>query len=112
MQKKKASSKTPRRPSQPQTIVKTRPLVTLAVPQGVGELLQRAADELGLLPQVGRQETVGVGNGGEGGLQGVLEGLGRARRRGVGVLDTGQLEKTLDGGRGDQGGTAGSRDEL
>lgn len=52
------------------------PLVTLLRAQSVGELLQRAPDELGLLPQVGRQESVGVRDGGEGGLQGVLEGLG------------------------------------
>jgi hypothetical protein len=51
-------------------------LVSLAFPQGVGELLQGASDQLRLLPQVGSQEAVGVGNGGEGSLEGVLEGLG------------------------------------
>lgn len=66
--------------------------ITLAVPEGVGKLLQRRPDELGLLPEVGGEEAVGVGDGGEGGLEGVLEGLGRAGRRGVGVLDTGKLE--------------------
>jgi hypothetical protein len=66
--------------------------VPLAVPKGIGELFQRAADQLCLLPQIGRQETVGVGNSGKGSLEGVLEGLGRAGRRGVGVLDTGKLE--------------------
>ncbi len=86
--------------------------VPLAVPQGIGILLQRAPDELGLLPQVGCEEAVGVGDGGEGGLEGVLEGLGRAGRRGVGVLDTGKLEKTLHSGRSDERGTAGSRDKL
>ena len=86
--------------------------VPLAVPKGVGILLQRAPDELGLLPQVGCEEAVGVGDGSEGGLEGVLEGLGRAGRRGVGVLDTGELQETLDGGRSDEGGTAGSRDKL
>lgn len=51
-------------------------LVSLAVPQGIGELLQGRSDQLRLLPQVGGQEAVGVGDGGEGGLEGVLEGLG------------------------------------
>ena len=86
--------------------------VPLAVPEGVGKLLERAPDELGLLPQVGREEAVCVGDGREGGLEGVLEGLGGAGRRGVGVLDTSELEETLDGGRGDDRGTAGSRDKL
>lgn len=53
-------------------------LVALLGAQSVGKLLQRAPDELGLLPQVGGQEAVGVGDGGESGLEGVLEGLGRA----------------------------------
>lgn len=53
-------------------------LVSLAFAQGIGELLQRASDQLRLLPQVGGQEAVGVGHGGEGGLEGVLEGLGGA----------------------------------
>lgn len=108
---KKARSKTPRRPSEN---LNHRPkhLVTLAVPEGVGKLLQRAPDELGLLPQVGGKETVCVGNGRESGLQGVLEGLGRAGRRCVGILDTSKLEETLDSGRGNQGGTTGSRDKL
>ena len=86
--------------------------VPLAVPEGVGKLLERAPDELGLLPQVGCEEAVGVGDGREGGLEGVLEGLGRAGRRRVGVLDTGELEETLDGGRSDDRGTAGSREKL
>lgn len=73
-------------------------LVALFGAQGVGELLQRAPDELSFLPQVGRQESVGVRDGGKGGLQGVLEGLGGAGRGGVGVLDTGKLEETLDSG--------------
>ena len=67
------------------------PLVSLALPQGVRVLVQRAPDELRLGPQVGCQETVGVGDGGEGGLEGVLEGLGRAGRGRVGILDTGEL---------------------
>ena len=66
-------------------------LVPLTLPQGVRVLVQRAPDELRLGPQVGRQETVRVGDGGEGGLEGVLEGLGRAGGGRVGILDTGEL---------------------
>lgn len=78
-------------PSLPRPLLAFPFLVPLTLPQGVGVLVQRAPDELRLLPQVGRQEAVGVGDGGEGGLQGVLEGLGRTGRGRVGVLDTGEL---------------------
>jgi hypothetical protein len=87
-------------------------LVSLAVPQGVGVLVQGTPDELGLLPQVGGEEAVGVGDGHKGSLEGVLEGLGGASGRGVGVLDTGELEESLDGRGGDEASTAGSGDEL
>ena len=87
-------------------------LVLLALAQDITELLQRAADELSLLPQVGGKEAVGVDDGDEGGLEGVLEGLGGAGRGGVGVLDTSELEETLDGGGSDKAGTAGGGDEL
>jgi hypothetical protein len=87
-------------------------LVLLALAEDITELLQRAADELSLLPEVGGEEAVGVDNGNEGGLEGVLEGLGGTGRGGVGILDTGELEQTLDGGGGDKAGTAGSGNEL
>jgi len=87
-------------------------LVALALAESVGELLQGAPDELGLGPQVGSEEAIGVGDGGEGGLEGVLKGLGGTSRRGVGVLDTGELQEALDGGRGDNLGTAGSGNEA
>ena len=87
-------------------------LVLLALAQNVTELLQRAADELSLLPKVGGEEAVGVDDGKEGSLEGVLEGLGGAGRAGVGVLDTGELEQTLDGGGGNETGTTGSGDKL
>lgn len=82
------------------------------LPEGVGVLVQGTPDELGLLPEVGREEAVGAGHGAEGGLEGVLERLGRAGGRGVGVLDTGELEEALDGGGGDEASTAGGGDEL
>jgi hypothetical protein len=87
-------------------------LVLLALAQDITELLQRAADELSLLPEVGGEEAVGVDDSDEGGLEGVLEGLGGAGRGGVGVLDTGELEQTLDGGGGNKAGTAGGGNEL
>lgn len=87
-------------------------LVPLALAEDVAVLLQRAPLELGLLPQVGGKESVCVGDGHEGGLEGVLEGLGGAGRGGVDVLDTGELQETLDGGRGDEAGTTGGGDET
>jgi hypothetical protein len=56
----------------------TRHLVPLALAQHVAVLLQWAADELGLLPEVGCEEAVAVGDGDEGGLERVLERLRRA----------------------------------
>ena len=88
------------------------PLVSLALPQGVSKLLQRASDELGLLPQLGCQEAVGVGDSSEGSLQGVLQGLGGSGRGGVSVLNTRKLEETLDGGRSNERGTTGGRNKL
>ena len=87
-------------------------LVLLALAEDITELLQRAADELSLLPEVGGEEAVGVDDGNEGGLEGVLEGLGGTGRGGVGILDTSKLEKTLDSGGGNETGTAGSGDQL
>lgn len=87
-------------------------LVSLAFSQHITILLQRTSDELGLLPQVGGQESVGVADGHEGRLEGVLEGLGASRRRGVGVLHTGQLQQSLDGGRGDEAGSSGRGDQT
>lgn len=80
--------------------------------ESVGELLKRALDELGLLPQVGGEETVGVGDGNEGGLEGVLKGLGGTSRGSVGILNTSELEETLDSGGGNEASTAGSGNET
>lgn len=52
-------------------------LVSLAFPQAIRKLLQRTSDELGLLPQVGGKEAIGVGDGDEASLEGVLKSLGR-----------------------------------
>ena len=72
-------------------------LVSLTSSKNITELLQRTPDEFGLLPQVGSQITVCVANSDEGSLEGVLEGLRGAGRGCVDVIDTGKLEKTLDG---------------
>lgn len=80
--------------------------------QNITELLQRAADELSLLPEVGCEETVGVADGNEGGLESVLEGLGGTGRGGVCVLNTGELEETLNSRRGNETGTTGGGNKL
>ena len=103
----RVSSKT----SHPHALLSS-PLVPLAVAQGVGKLLQGTPQQLGLLPQVGGQEAVGVGDGDEDGLEGVREGLGGAGGRRVGVLDTSELEEALDGGGGNEASTTGGRDQL
>jgi hypothetical protein len=87
-------------------------LVLLTLPQDVAVLLQRAADQLSLLPQVGCEETVGVSDGDESGLEGVLESLGGTGGGSVGVLDTSELEESLDGRGGNEAGTTGGGDEL
>ncbi|KAI6764817.1 hypothetical protein HG531_012704 [Fusarium graminearum] len=76
--------------------------ISLALAQSIGELVQGTSDELGLLPEVGGEETVGVGDGNESSLEGVLEGLGGTGRGCVGVLDTGELEESLDSGGGNE----------
>jgi len=87
------------------------PLVPLLPSEVIRKLLQRAADKLGLLPQVGGQEGVGVRDGREGSLQRVFEGLGGTRGLSVGVLDTSKLHETLDGGGSDKASATRGRDQ-
>lgn len=87
-------------------------LVSLSFPQHITEFLQWAPVELRLLPQIGRQEAIRVAYSHEGSLQRVLECLCRAGRGGVDILDTCELQETLDGWGSDEAGTAGCRDEL
>lgn len=94
-----------------QIIIKKR-LILLPFSQHITKLIQGTPDELRLLPQVRGEEAVGVGDGDEGGFEGVFEGLGGAGGGGVDVLDTSELEEALDGGGGDEAGTAGSGDQL
>jgi len=70
--------------------------------QVVAELLVGRLDENGLLPQVGSQVGVGLGNSSVGSLGEVSKGSGRATGRGVAIFDTGHLQQLLgDGGRDD-----------
>jgi hypothetical protein len=87
-------------------------LVTLSSPKSIREFLQRTSDKLGLLPQVGGQVSVCVADSDEGGLEGVLESFGRTGGGSVDVVDTSELEETLDGGGGDEAGTTRSRNKL
>jgi hypothetical protein len=87
-------------------------LVLLALTEDVAVLLERRPCESGLAPQVGGKESVCVGNSDEGGLQCVLKGLGGTGGGSVSVLDTSQLQETLDSGRGNETGTAGSGNET
>ena len=56
--------------------------------QEVGVLLVGRLGEHGLLPEVGGQEAVGLGDGGVGGLGKVAKGSGGTSGRGVAILDT------------------------
>lgn len=87
-------------------------LVLLALAEDITELLEGRTSELVLDPKVGGEESVGVDDGNEGGLEGVLKGLGGTGRGCVGVIDTSELKQTLDGGRGNKASTTGSRNEL
>lgn len=87
-------------------------LISLSFSQHVTEFLQRASNQLRLLPQVRCQESVSIANGDECSLECVFERLGRSGGRSISVFDAGKLEKTLDGWGGDEAGTSGCRDEL
>lgn len=69
------------------------------------------ADQVGLLPQIGGQEAVGLGEGVEGGAGEVLDGLGLAGGRGEHVLHSGETENLLGDGRSDDAGSSGGGDE-
>mmetsp|Transcript_18641 Transcript_18641/g.52411 ORF Transcript_18641/g.52411 Transcript_18641/m.52411 type:complete len:255 (-) Transcript_18641:257-1021(-) len=63
--------------------------------QEVGEFLQWRLGVLGLAPQVRGQETIGLGQSKEGGLDEVAQGLAGAGRGGVAVLNTSHLQHLL-----------------
>lgn len=87
-------------------------LKPLPFPEHVTVFLQRTPVQLRLLPQIRRQEAVAVADGDEGRFERVFERLGGAGRRRVRVLHAGELQETLDGGGGNEAGTAGGGDEL
>merc|ERR1719460_1173185 len=80
--------------------------------QIVGMLLEGSLGELGLAPQVGREETVRVGDGVEGGARKVAFGLGVALRGRVAVLDARHLQNLLRRWRGHNAGTPRRRHEA
>jgi len=87
-------------------------LVSLARSENITKLLQRTSDELGLLPQVRCEVSICVSDGDEGGLEGVLKGLGGTGGGSVDIVNTSELEKTLDGRGGNETSTARSWNKL
>lgn len=85
--------------------------LVLALTESVSELLKRRALELLVGPEIWGEVTVGVANSDEGGLEGVLKGLGGTGGGGVDILNTSKLEETLDGWGGDETSTAWSWDK-
>ncbi len=87
-------------------------LVPLPLPKHIPKLLKWAPVQLRILPQIRRQEPICVAHRDECSFQRVLQRLCRARGGCVYVLDAGELEEALDGGRGDETGAAGGGNEL
>jgi hypothetical protein len=71
------------------------------------ELVVRGLTGLDDLPQVGAQELVGLGDGGQGSLQEVSLSRSGSGGLGVTVLDSGHLEESLRSGGGDDVGSSG-----
>jgi len=65
-----------------------------------------------LLPQIGGQVGVRLGDGSIGGLGEVAEGSSGATGRGVAILNTGHGQQLLGHGGRDDAGTTGGRDEA
>ena len=76
--------------------------VSLRLPQCIRILLQRASDQLGLLPQIRRQEPVAIPHRSESRLERVLQRLRAPGAARVRILHAGQLEQSLHGRRGHQ----------
>jgi hypothetical protein len=68
--------------------------------------LEGLRGELVLLPEIGGEVTIGVGNGTESGLDEVTHGLGLTGGRRVDIADTGELQELLGSQGSDETGTA------
>lgn len=71
-----------------------------------------AAHEVGLLPEIGGEESVGLGESVEGGSGEVLYGLGLATGAGEHITDTSELEDLFGGGGTDDSSSTGSGDQT
>jgi len=80
--------------------------------QEVGKLLVGGRGELGLGPQIGGEERVGLGQSVEGGLDEVSKSLGTSGGRGEAIVDSGVVQDLLGDLSGDNTGTTGSGDET
>lgn len=69
-------------------------------------------DVFGSGPEIGAQESVGVANGLETGLDEILGGTGATLGAGVHIIDTSELQDLLGAGSGDDTGTTGSGGQL
>mmetsp|Transcript_4919 Transcript_4919/g.8521 ORF Transcript_4919/g.8521 Transcript_4919/m.8521 type:complete len:296 (-) Transcript_4919:62-949(-) len=78
----------------------------------VGELLEGRLDEASLVPELGRQETVGPAKGVEGSLHEVTQSLGGSSGGGVHILDTGHHQHLLGGAGGNNTSSLGGGDQA
>merc|ERR1719290_571100 len=86
--------------------------VLVVLGQVVRELLVGGLGEDRLLPQVGSQVGVGLGDGGIGSLGEVAKGGGLVAGAGVAVLNTSHGQQLLGDGGGDEASTPGGRDQA
>jgi len=80
--------------------------------QEVGELLVGRFVEGGLLPQVGRQVGIGLGNRSISCLGEIAQSRGGTTGLGVAILDTGHVEQLLGNTSGDDSGTTRGGDQT
>lgn len=85
-------------------------LGSVGEPDGVD--LEVISGERAIKPEIGCEVTIGLGQGEEGGLDEVTEGLGVTNRGCVDILDTGELQELLGHAGGDNAGTTRSGDET